>query len=145
MASAVKDEVIARLEKELDAASFSDPYDDLSYADRQKLKAGKYEALARAKLSEIKRSRRWDKIVAGLGAGLLAMGAVVAALTYFNLLGVAVSSADGAFLFFFTSCMGGAAIGHLWHLIKLERRRVLCEVLVAGGPSSVEETGTHRE
>ena len=131
MASPIEDELIARFESELDVAAFGDPGENLSYTDRQKLKAGEHAALAREKLPEIERAIWWDKAVGGFGAALLAIFGIVALLAFLEVFNATAPLSEFGSPFFYVACMGLAAIGRLWKLPGLERRRLLCELVIA--------------
>ena len=61
---------------------------------------------------------------------LLALGAVLTAVSG---AGVEPSWTLEEFFFplFFAFCMGIAALGGMWRMVKLEKQRLLCELVVA--------------
>ena len=83
-------------------SSLEDPDVHLSYTNRQRLKAGEYAEVA----------------------------AVLTAVS-----GAEVESSwtlkEFFFPLFFAFCMGIAALGGMWRMVKLEKQRLLCELVVA--------------
>ncbi|CBH25536.1 hypothetical protein GGP91_002193 [Salinibacter ruber] len=111
-------------------SSLEDPDIHLSYTDRQRLKAGEYAEVAAEKLPTLERRIYWTKVNAGVAAVLLALGAVLTAVSG---AGVEPSWTLEEFFFplFFAFCMGIAALGGMWRMVKLEKQRLLCELVVA--------------
>lgn len=112
-------------------SSLEDPDIHLSYTDRKRLEEGSYAAVAKEKLPILKRRSWWIKIYAVVAAMLLAAGALLT-----GLFGVEEAPSDWrleefTFLLFLAFCMGVAALGGLWRMLRLEKQRLLCELVVA--------------
>ncbi len=140
------EELFSRFTEEF-KSSIEDPDIHLSYTDRQRLKAGEYAEVAEEKLPTLERRIYWTKVKvnAGVVAALLALGAVLAAVSG---VGVEPSWTPKEFFFplFFAFCTGIAALlGGMWRMMKrimkLEKQRLLCELVVAYS----EEEATRRE
>jgi hypothetical protein len=121
-------------------SSIEDPDIHLSYTDRQRIKGGEYAEVAEEKLPTLERKIYWTKLYSGVAAALLAFGAVLTAISG---VGVEPSWTLKEFFFplFFAFCMGITALGRMWRMMKLEKQRLLCELVV----SHSEEDATRRE
>jgi hypothetical protein len=121
-------------------SSIEDPDIHLSYTDRQRIKEGEYAEVAEEKLPTLERKIYWTKLYSGVAAALLAFGAVLTAISG---VGVEPSWTLKEFFFplFFAFCMGITALGRMWRMMKLEKQRLLCELVV----SHSEEEATRRE
>lgn len=120
--------LIARFKDELDTANFSDPDLNLTYADRQRLKEGNYAHVARERLDTLQRQLRWirvNAVVAGLVLGFIGVLYALPVLTD------AFSVIDTPFPAFYAACAGVGAIFSLWRARAMERKRVLCELVIA--------------
>ena len=113
----------------LDTPSFSDPDANLTYAERQQLKEHRYAALAREQLPAIKRKLWWMRVGMGLGVAVLVLMAATLGLYITGTLSVALS--DLAFPLFYASCAGVSAAGSAWQYARLEKKRVIFELVVA--------------
>ncbi len=134
-----EDDLLSRFEDELDVAAFGDPAENLSYADRQQLKAGNHAALAREKLPEVERTIWWSKVIGLLGAVLIGGFGILVLLAMLDVFGAGASLGQLGLPFFYVACMGLAAIGRLWKLPDLERRRLLCELVIAAHDEKTPE------
>jgi hypothetical protein len=133
------EELFTRFTEEF-KSSIEDPLIYLSYTDRQRIKGGEYAEVAEEKLPALERRIYWTKLNAGVAAALLAFGAVLTAVSG---VGVEPSWTLKEFFFplFFAFCSGIAALGGMWRMMKLEKQRLLCELVVAFS----EEEATRRE
>ncbi|MCS3831212.1 hypothetical protein GGP91_003313 [Salinibacter ruber] len=135
------EELFTRFTEEF-KSSIEDPDIHLSYTDRQRIKAGEYAEVAEEKLPTLERRIYWTKVKvnAGFVAALLALGAVLAAVSG---VGVEPSWTLKEFFFplFFAFCMGIAALGGMWRMMKrimkLEKQRLLCELVVSHSQKEV--------
>ncbi|NBB84663.1 MAG: hypothetical protein GVY12_00355 [Bacteroidetes bacterium] len=123
------EELFSRFTKEF-KSSIEDPDIHLSYTDRQRIKGGEYAEVAEEKLPALERRIYWAKTYAGVAAALLAFGAVLVALSLVEI-GAGWTLEEFSFPLFFAFCMGIAALGGMWRIMKLERQRLLCELVVA--------------
>ncbi|MCS3702592.1 hypothetical protein [Salinibacter ruber] len=115
--------------------SLEDPDIHLSYTDRQRIKGGEYAEVAEEKLPTLNRRIWWIRIYAAVAAVLLAVGTVFVGISgvgdgaNWTLLG------DFTFPLFLSLCMGFAALGIMWRMLKrmlkLEKQRLLCKLVVA--------------
>jgi hypothetical protein len=111
-------------------SSFEDPDIHLSYTDRQRIEGGEYDGVAEEKLPALERRIYWQKANAGVAAALLVFGAVLLVLSLVEV-GAGWTLKEFFFPLFFAFCMGIAALGGMWRVMKLERQRLLCELVVA--------------
>ncbi|WP_263785759.1 hypothetical protein [Salinibacter grassmerensis] len=127
--SPMHEELFSRFTEE-SKSSIEDPDIHLSYTDRQRIKGGEYAEIAEEKLPTLKRRIYWTKVNAGVAAALLIFGAL---LTGVSGVGIELDWTLEEFFFplFFAFCMGIAALGGMWRGIKLEKQRLLCELVVA--------------
>lgn len=123
------DELFSRFEAEV-RSSIEDPDIHLSYTDKQRLKRGEYADVAAEKLPTLERRIWWVKMNAGVAAVLLVLGAVLTGLSGMGV-GAAWTVEEVTFPLFFACCMGLAAVGGLWRMQKLEKQRLLCELVLA--------------
>ncbi len=123
------EELFSRFTEEL-KSSVEDPDIHLSYTDRQRIKGGECAEVAEEKLPTLERRIYWQKASAGVAGSLLVFGAVLMA---FSLVEVGGGWTLEAFFFplFFAFCTGIAALGGMWRAVKLEKQRLLCELVVA--------------
>lgn len=135
------EELFSRFTEEF-KSSIEDPDIHLSYTDRQRIKGGEYAEVAEEKLPTLERRIYWTKVKAGVVAALLALGAVLAAVSG---VGVEPSWTPKEPLFFafcmFAFCMGNVIAALGGRMMKLEKQRLLCELVV----SHSEEEATRRE
>ena len=132
----MQEELFSRFTEEF-KSSFEDPDIHLSYTDRQRIKGGKCAEVAEEKLPTLERRIYWQKASAGVAAALLVFGAVLMAFSLVEV-GAGWTLEEFFFPLFFAFCMGIAALGGMWRVMKLERQRLLCELVVAC--SEEEET-----
>lgn len=123
------DELFSRFEAEV-KSSIEDPDIHLSYTDKQRLKKGEYADVAAEKLPTLERRIWWAKLNAGAAAVLLVLGAVLTGLSGLGF-GADWTMDEFAFPLFLACCMGVAAVGGLWRTQKLEKQRLLCELVLA--------------
>jgi len=123
------EELFSRFTEEF-KSSIEDPDIHLSYTDRQRIKGGEYAEVAEKKLPALERRIYWAKANAGVAAALLAFGAVLTALSLVEI-GEGWTLEEFFFPLFFAFCMGIAALGGMWRMMKLERQRLLCELVAA--------------
>jgi len=123
------EELFSRFSEEFES-SIEDPDIHLSYTDRQRIKGDEYAEVAEEKLPALERRIYWAKANAGVAVALLVFGAVLMVL---SLMGVGAGWTLEGFFFplFFAFCTGIAALGGMWRMMKLERQRLLCELVVA--------------
>ena len=131
------DELFSRFEAEV-KASIEDPDIHLSYTDKQRLKRGEYADVAAEKLPTLERRIWWSKLNAGGAAVLLVLGAVLTALSGLGF-GADWTMEAFAFPLFLACCMGVAAVGGLWRVQKLEKQRLLCELVLARSEEDAED------
>ena len=134
------EELFSRFTEEF-KSSFEDPDIHLSYTDRQRIKGGERAEVAEEKLPALERRIYWQKASAGVAAALLVFGAVLMVLSLVEV-GAGWTLEDFFFPLFFAFCMGIAALGGMWRVMKLERQRLLCELVVA---YSEEETTEEKQ
>ena len=132
------DELFSRFEAEV-TSSIEDPDIHLSYTDKQRLKRGEYADVAAEKLPTLERRIWWTKINAGVAAVLLVLGAVLTGLAGLGF-GAEWTMEAFAFPLFLACCMGVAALGGLWRLRRLERQRLLCELVLARSEQAADES-----
>jgi len=135
------EELFSRFTEEF-KSSIEDPDIHLSYTDRQQIKEGEYAEVAKEKLPAINRRIYWMKVNPIVAVPLLALGAVLAALSGVGI-GADWTLADFSFPLFFAFCMGIAAVGGTWRMMKLEKQRLLCELVIAY--SEEEATGEKKK
>jgi len=130
------DELFSRFTEEF-KSSIEDPDIHLSYTDRQRLKDGEYAEVAEDKLSAIERRIWWVK-----GNAVVTVCVLVAGVLLTGLSGVLPSTGvelglpdtilnDFSLFLFMGFCMGAGALGGMWRMVKLEKQRLLCELVVA--------------
>lgn len=140
------DELFSRFTEEFNSW-FEDPDIHLSYKDRQRLKDGEYAEVAKDKLPAIKRRIRWIKVNAVIAFFVLVVGGVLTGLS-----GVLPSAGVGlglpdtilqdfSLFLFIGFCMGAAALGGMWRMVKLEKQRLFCELVVAYSEEEASEEG----
>lgn len=120
--------------------SLEDPDIHLSYTDRQRIKGGEYAEVAEEKLPTLNRRIWWIRIYAAVAAVLLAVGTVAVGTVFVGISGVGDGAnwtllGDFTFPLFLSLCMGFAALGIMWRMLKrmlkLEKQRLLCKLVVA--------------
>lgn len=123
------EELFARFTEEF-KSSFEDPDIHLSYTDRQRIKAGEHAEVAEEKLPTLRRRIRRLKASAVVAAVLLAAGTVFVGMSE---VGDAANwrLENFAFPLFLALCMGVSALAGMQRLLKLEKQRLLCELVVA--------------
>jgi len=133
------EELFSRFTEEF-KSSIEDPDIHLSYTDRQRIEAGEYAEVAEEKLPTLKRRIYWTKVNAGVAAALLAFGAV---LTGVSGVGIEPNWTLDEFFFplFFAFCTGIVGLGGMWRMMKLEKQRLLCELVVAYGEEEAARGG----
>jgi len=134
------DELFSRFEAEV-TSSIEDPDIHLSYTDKQRLKRGEYADVAAEKLPTLDRRIWWAKMNAGVAAVLLVLGASLTGLSGLGVRGDWTMT-EFAFPLFFAFCMGVAAVGGLWRMQKLEKQRLLCELVLARNEEDAEDAKT---
>jgi len=130
-------ELFSRFTEEF-KSSLEDPDIHLSYTDRQRIKGEEYVEVAKEKLPTLERRIWWIKVKAAVAAVLLAAGTVFVGISEVG------DSANGTLeefsgpilLAFF---IGFAALGGMWRMMKLEKQRLLCELVVAYGEEEAAE------
>ncbi|MCS3658332.1 hypothetical protein [Salinibacter ruber] len=122
-------------------SSLEDPDIHLSYTDRQRLKAGEYADVAAEKLPTLERRIYWTKAYAAVATVLLISGGVLTGLSYVGV-GVNWTLEEFALPLYLAFCMGFVALAGMWRMVKLEKQRLLCELVVA---QSEEETAEKKE
>ncbi len=111
-------------------SSLQDPDIHLSYTDRQRLKAGEYAEVAAEKLPTLERRIYWTKAYAAVATVLLISGGVLTGLSYVGV-GVNWTLEEFALPLYLAFCMGFVALAGMWRMVKLEKQRLLCELVVA--------------
>lgn len=139
MSEALYDELFERFSAE-SKSSLDDPTIHLGYSDRQQMKEGNYAEIASEKLPVLDRRIYWLKVNTIIATLLLIGGAVVTGLSGIDagLLGVPLE--ELSFPLFLACCMGTAAIGGMWRLTKLEKQRMICELVVHLHEASVADS-----
>ncbi len=107
-----------------------DPAMHLSYHDRKRITDGQSAEVAEEKLTTIARSLRGLKTAAAAGLVLLLGGAILMALSVLDVVSIStleeiVSPLSIAF------SMGAGTLAGLWRGLRLERQKLLCELVLA--------------
>jgi hypothetical protein len=134
------EELFSRFTEEF-KSSIEDPDIHLSYTDRQRIKGGEYAEVAEEKLPTLKRRIWWIRVYATVAAMLLAAGTVFVAISAVGD-GANWALEEFAFPLFVALCMGFTALGGMWRMVKLQKQRLLCELVVA---YSEEEASQEKE
>lgn len=131
------EELFSRFTKEV-KSSIEDPDIHLSYTDRQRIKGGEYAEVAQEKLPTLRRRIRRIKMSTAVAAVLLAAGSVFTGLSGIGV-GAGWTLEEFSFPLFLAFCTGFAALGGMWRMLKLEKQRLLCELVVAHSEEEAAE------
>lgn len=123
------DELFSRFTQEF-KSSIEDPDIRLSYTDRQRMKGGEYTEVADEKRATLDRRIWWLRVYAAVAAVLLGGGAVLTAVSDMGV-GAGWTLEDVSVPLFIALCMGFVALVGMGRLLKLEKQRLLCELVIA--------------
>jgi hypothetical protein len=101
----------------------------VSYEDKKRMEEGDYAAVAQERLDTIERQVFYRKLSAGAAVLLMGMGAVVVLLARLDVIAGVEGEAWEQFLFL-ALCFGAGAAGQSWQVSRLEKLRVLAELVL---------------